>query len=344
MQHANREALRQIPYLNVDAIEDRMVKLMPLWDGERWHDWVPVEDRIIPIKIVDALEADYIAVAPARETDIVIPFVEVMWQRASWPHVSRFISAISADFHNLGTAIDKMDHFFRFRDAIGTAVTDFVTTELEYLFVLSRSIFDLLQEAIATIWTTKIELLDEEADAKRRRHGPPRTFSGMVLRGEEIRPKEELVDLYALPQALAATYEEIAPFFRDTRRFRDAVVHGGKDQRWMYSTDKGFCVPKEFRELYGIQIPAPDHFHNENLVSLLPLVAHLVVGTIGACNAVAQSFARQLRLPPEIAPGHRVFVRDPHNEALAWMQSVRDGGSPWWSDRPPVRTVTPTHS
>src|SRR5438128_503166 len=101
MLNASRDALRQVPYLNVDAIEDRTVKLMPFWDGGKWHDWFPIEGGIMPVSIVDAYEADYVALTPAKDTDIVIPFVEIMWQRASWPHVCRFISAISADFHNL---------------------------------------------------------------------------------------------------------------------------------------------------------------------------------------------------------------------------------------------------
>ena len=233
-----------------------------------------------------------------------------MWQRASWPHVCRFISAISADFHNLGTAIEKIDHFFRFRDEIGLRVTAFVKTELEYVFVLSRSIFDLLQEAIATIWETKIQLDEPGAEAKRKRQKPPHTFSKMVLRGEEVRDRGELVEQYAITPALAAAYEEVAPFFRDTRRFRDAIVHGGKEQAPIYSTEKGFCVPKDFRELYGIQVQAPDHFHNDNLVSLLPLIAHVVIGTIGGLQHTGLGF----RAPDPTArrrspPGHRVFIR-----------------------------------
>ena len=44
-----------------------------------------IEGGIMPVSIVDAYEADYVALTPAKDTDIVIPFVEIMWQRASWP-------------------------------------------------------------------------------------------------------------------------------------------------------------------------------------------------------------------------------------------------------------------
>jgi hypothetical protein len=334
MLHADRDSLRQIPYLNVDAIEDRTVKLMPLWDGERWRDWFPIDGgKIISVPIVDTLEGDYIALRPAKETDITIPFVELMWQRASWPDVCPFISGLCADFHNLGTSVEKTDYFFRRREELGHSIASFIKTELEYLFMRSRSIFDLLHDAIATIWETKIQLLDAESEAKRKRHKLPDRLSKMILNGDAIKPGEELVEKYALPPALAAAYEAVAPFFLETRRFRDAVVHRGRDETQIYSKDKGFCVPKEFRQIYDVDVQAPDHFHNENLVSLLPLIAHLVIGTIGSCNTVARAFAQQIKLPDEIAPGYRVFIRGPHNQALAWMNAVRAGGSPWWSDR-----------
>jgi plasmid maintenance system killer protein len=36
----SKEELRQIPHLNVEALGDRTVNLMSLWDGEQWHSWV----------------------------------------------------------------------------------------------------------------------------------------------------------------------------------------------------------------------------------------------------------------------------------------------------------------
>jgi hypothetical protein len=92
-------------------------------------------------------------------------------------------------------------------------------------------------------------------------------------------------------------------------------------------------VHKDFQGFYKMRTPIPGHAYNENLMSLLPLLAHVVLGTIETCNELVLAFGKQIALPPELAPGYRVFVRGPHNEALGWMRSVREGGSPWWCDR-----------
>jgi len=41
-----------------------------------------------------------------------------MWQHASFPEVVGLISAICDDFHNMGTSIAKLKHFWKFRGQI----------------------------------------------------------------------------------------------------------------------------------------------------------------------------------------------------------------------------------
>jgi hypothetical protein len=54
------------------------------------------------------------------------------------------------------------------------------------------------------------------------------------------------------------------------------------------------------------------------------------VSTIEACNGLMTTFASIIKLPPEIAPGYKVFVCGPHYEALAEVLKVQSGASPWW--------------
>ncbi|WP_437304842.1 hypothetical protein [Sorangium sp. So ce388] len=329
-----RDILRVVPYLDIDTIGARRVKLMPMWDGSRWHLWLPGPNGLTLMHPPEAFETDYVARQAARGTDLVIPFVDLMWQRASWAEVCPQISSISADFHNLGTSVAKIDHFFATRKDLGLAATTFVKTELEYIFMLSRSVFDLLQEVVATIWNTYVQLTDEASEARRRSRKLPKTFSKTVLIEKKgAKSPDELVREYVLPPGVADAYSAAAPFFIAVRRFRDAVVHGGKDVRLLYSTEKGFCIQKHMREFADLPIWREEHAFNENIVSLLPLIAYVVLGTIEACNNVMLAFAREIVLPPEIAPGYRVFIRGPHNDALIWMQEVANGASPWWSDR-----------
>ena len=75
----------------------------------------------------------------------------------------------------------------------------------------------------------------------------------------------------------------------------------------------------------------PEHYYNENIASVLPWIANLILQTIQACNGLMTVFGQVIQLPPDIAPGYRVYVRGPHNEDVAEILKVHSGGSPWWT-------------
>jgi hypothetical protein len=96
------EELQKVSYLDTRYLEDRTVKLMPLWTGSDWKMWLDTSDGlVIETRIVDVGEGDYIAQTAARESDLYIPFVHLMWQCASWTEICPLILAISDDFHNM---------------------------------------------------------------------------------------------------------------------------------------------------------------------------------------------------------------------------------------------------
>ena len=153
------EELKKLPYVDVSALDDRTVKLMPLWDGRDWHMWFDTTVGLIEGKIVDTAESDYVAKSAAKPSDLFIPFVHMMWQQASWGEICPLIVAISEDFHNMGSSVAKLKHFHEFRKQIGNrGAHRFALTELEYLVTLCRTTFDLLQEMIASIWKTRVQL------------------------------------------------------------------------------------------------------------------------------------------------------------------------------------------
>ncbi len=305
---------------------------MPFWDGECWHVWFPTEVGLIEGKVVDTLEGDYVARTPAHEHDLYIPFVHTMWQRASWPDVCPLISAICDDFHNMGTSVAKLRHFFDYRSALPAgSARRFACTELEYLVILCRAVFDLLQEMISVIWKERVQLHDSAAEARRRSAALPETFSKIVLRDKQsLKTAEEIEKQYGLPKPLAETYAQVGPFFAELRNARDDVVHGGGDFNGVFDTERGFCVdPKQtpFASFKGWRL---EHYYNDNITSALPWIANAIFTTIGACNSLTSTLASIIQLPPEIAPGHQVFVRGPHNAALISLLQVQTGASPWW--------------
>jgi hypothetical protein len=331
MMTIEHEHLKVVSYLDLSRLGDRAVNLIPLWDGEQWHLWVQGPNGLIDIHPVDAMQADYVAKAPARTTDLLIPFVDLMWQRASWPETCSLIAAICDDFHNMGTSLAKLRHIFFARHSIGDATSSFATTELEYILVLARTIFDLLQEIIARIWQTRVRLKDPEAERIRRARALPETFSKIVLRNKDmLRSPGEIANDFHLPANMASAYAAHAPFFAQLRTMRDSIVHGGKVVGHVFATPRGFCVsPTEapFRSFHGW---TQSYQYNENLSSLLPWVGWVVLETIGACNSLVNELARSIELLPEIAPGYNVYVRGPSNVAVIDILKVHQGSNPWW--------------
>jgi hypothetical protein len=211
------------------------------------------------------------------------------------------------------------------------AVPDFAETELEYLVILTRSVFDLLQEAISLMWENHVLLLDPEQERLRKQRSLPDTFSRIVLvEKQQARTAAQIETKFGVSPTLAAAYEQVTPFFFELRRFRDRIVHSNGGSGRIYVTERGFCVSNDstiYRQFGGWSV---DHRYNENLVSVLPWMAHVILRTIGACNHLTEAFVRTITPQPPIAPGYRVFVRGPATDALINVLDVFQGGSSWW--------------
>ncbi len=325
--------LAEIPYLDTEAVAGRSLLLMPLWDGERWNQWIEGPDgKMIRLQMVDAALSHYLAKKSARPDDLHIPFFDLAWQRANYPSVSRAVLGISHDFHMIATCAAKLRHYYETRDRIDNVLLrSFVQSELEYLITVSRSIYDLLQETIARLWNGHAKLNDESSERKRKRNPLPETFRRVVVANDSTRTSEAIAEKYALPRGVAEQYINYAPFFLTLRSARDAIVHGGKSVDMIFSTEKGFCVDpkiKPFSDFNWTEV----HQYNENIVSLYPWVAHVAMHALGACTELLGTLAASIQLPREVAPGYRVFLRDPSNPALAELVEVSEGKRIWWSN------------
>ncbi len=279
--------------------------------------------------MVDAAHSDYVAREPARESDLNFPFLEFMWKHASWPDIVPRINGLAEDVHNLAASLAKIDHFFKYREQVGHGVTRFVETEVEYMFTVCRSLFDLLQEIVAAVWQ-RVRLLDDETQAKKREL--PKSFRKMVIYDTKLMDVEEIGAKFHIPAALAGFYAHFAPFFEKLRSYRDGVVHGLAGQTSLYSTEKGFGVDRRRGPLHSFFAWEEADLFNENVASLRPVLASLVFDTIYACNAFADVVKTNIVFPKDLAPGYKFFTRSYHNEALLAAQLVyRREAGPWWT-------------
>jgi hypothetical protein len=327
------EKFKAIPYLKFEhLVGGRTVKLMPLWDGRNWHLWVNTPIGFIEGKVVETVEGDYVGVGAARENDLWIPFIELMWQRASWPDVCPLIEAISDDFHNMGTSMAKLRVFFDYAEKLPPrGAARFASTELEYLVILGRTVFDSLQEIIRTIWKT-VQLHDAALEERHRRaRSLPKSFADVVLRDNQPQSAADIEERFVLPPPLAQQYANIASFFLELRNARDNIVHGGSGVGFIFETERGFCANPMSQPFSSFGGWRPEHYYNENIASIMPWVGNIVLRTIDACNGLMSTFASVIQLPPEIAPGYHIYIRGPHTDSVVEALRIHRGASPWWS-------------
>jgi hypothetical protein len=157
--------LSVIPFIDMKSVDGRFLSSSTFFDEGRWRLWTPVETGFIELKIIEPLEMLYFARSPASERDLYFHFLDFVAQRAAFPEVMHGFSGISDDVLNLTTVLSKVELLHSSREAVGHGITRMVTTEVEYLFSVCRSVFDLLQEIIARLWAT-IKLNDASIKKK----------------------------------------------------------------------------------------------------------------------------------------------------------------------------------
>jgi hypothetical protein len=109
-----------------------------------------------------------------------------------------------------------------------------VATEIEYLHSVCRSISDLWQEVVATVWDG-IKLLDTGTKKRQLKH----SYAGMLFSSNKPRTTQELVDWFGIPPPLAECYTRSTTFFTDLREFRDRILHqGGEPPPWISGDPK----------------------------------------------------------------------------------------------------------
>lgn len=154
----------------------------------------------------------------------------------------------------------------------------------------------------------------------------------MCMHGERRLDPEELAEVRRIPVQLARAYVAGADRLLSVRSFRDAIIHQGKEVPTVFVTERGFSILRTDPVVQELSIWTPDHRDYENLVSLRPLLAWIVMSAIDTCNIFAETLGQIFQLPPDIAPEHRVFIRSIHAPALLNTLHVLRGGSPWWSE------------
>ncbi len=317
--------LSKIPYLDLEHLQGRIITTTSFFVDGEWNFWLPTAQGLIRTQC-SPREADYFGNTAEKSADTYLAFLDFIAQRCSWPDVIRPLRGLQQDFLNICASIKKFNILFEQSARLRTATSRLVVTELEYIFTICRSVFDLLQEIIAVQWQSFC-LVDTTITKKQLK----KKFSDMVISSGRLRSEDDLVNCFHIPRPLAAFYVRSGPFFEVLRTFRDRFVHGGTTPELVFVTERGFAVPRNTDPFCSFNVWTQEHMLPNNLCSLRPVIGHIVIETLRVCEDYAATIQSIIEFPPPIAPNMHLFIRGHFNDSLSECLDAVERCL-WWSD------------
>ena len=312
MAQGDRCRLTEIPFLDhAELGPDRFVPALLFHDGEGWRIWLQIEEPgyFIETKAWPA-ECCYFGRSAEQASDIGSAFLTFIGQRANFKEVMKPFAALQDDYFNLSASLKKLE-LLRAYHLREHGVSRLVQTEIEYVFVLCRSMFDLLQEIVAKLWD-KITLLDGSV----RKRQLKESFSNMVLSGNSMRTSDQLINAFGLPDQLARCYVRHAGLFEKVRLYRDKLVHRGSTVQTIFAGESDFLVDSRLGPFVGEGIWRDDESLPNGLAPLMPVLASVIRGTLIALEDFSMTLAASIMFPPPIAPGFSLYMRGYFTDTL----------------------------
>jgi hypothetical protein len=247
--------------------------------------------------------------------------LDFIFQTAAWKKESTIALGVLSDLHNLGTSLEKLRILHQHQP---TRSGRMAATELEYIFLVCRSMLDSLQETVASIWET-VTLTDSSLKKKTL----PKSFRKMVMSDRKRMTVQEIVKHHQLPLALAELYAERAEFLEWLREYRDALVHSGKSFDLVFVLDDGFGVSTKVRPFSGMTIWSERNTRENDIGSLKAAASFVISNTLATFDQFARLLATTIKFPPPFAAGYGLFVRGSHIGQLHHL-TANINETPWY--------------
>lgn len=306
MSMITTEMLADIPYLDHATVPGRFLSCLTFYD-EDWHFWMLAgeagDTKLMKMKAWPA-EAFYFAREAAEPNDVYLPFIDFMGRIACFAELQKPFSAVHDDVLNLSASLAKIVHLQSAKGQIAHGLSRMAATEVEYIVLVCRSLFDLFQEMLLKIWD-RVQLIDATAKKKPLKE----SFARTIMSGNTVLTAEEIAERFGIPLELAQCYERASETFIALRRFRDNIVHHGSPMQHIFEGDGAFLISSRFRPFPNMDVWADEERQPNDLVPLLPALQMLVYRTIMICDDFCVTLSQQIGFPPPIVPDMVLFSR-----------------------------------
>lgn len=286
--------------------------------NEDWFMLVPGPKGGLDWVFAESISSTYFGAECANdECDIVIDFLSVYYQFLSWPDIMGIIPDMIDDIRNISASISKIAIYQAMSKETTSHLRRFVITEIEYLFSVCRSLYDLLQFVIKNTWD-KLQIEGNSTKTTLKS-----AFSDMVLHGGKPRTANDLMRKYNLPENLAEFYEEQSESFLKIRTFRDNIAHEGESIDTVFFKNDGIAV-RTNEKPYNLFDVWEDSWKDDNeLAPIWPFISKIVSETINSLESYISSLIGEgIQVPPPIAPGYELYVRGGHVQNLKYIDNL----------------------
>jgi hypothetical protein len=297
--------LGSIPYLDATSLSGRFVPSLCFYDGG-WRMWLAAGEQselLIETKAVPA-EACYFAADREAECDLALPFLDFLAQRACFQAFQKAFSGILDDLFNLSGSLAKIALLQQSREAVPHGLSRMVTSEVEYVIFVCRSLFDLLQEVIAKLWDS-IALLDQAAHKQKLKT----SFADMLTYKGAPASADAIAARFGLPLNVGACYERGNAIFSSLKQLRDNLVHKGSQLPHIYSGEDIFLIAREHNPFPSPLFWDADECRPNDLVPLLPVIETIIYRTLMVFDEFSSVLLDVIQFPPPLCPGMHFFAR-----------------------------------
>lgn len=322
------EEAKKIPYVKNIPHDGRDISNHTFYDHEN-KDWIlhlPIgKGKLARIRGGEVVVGGYLASQSENpDKDLAFPLGTFIIQHLSFRDTLSVLYSLESDFHNCSSILEKY-LLISLRPKEQRSGTDLLLAgELEYLVIIIRSIYDLLQKISKSV-TAIIRNLQEPYN--RIVEDLPDSFAKIVISGSRSRTKDELIERYKLPLPLAKFYIAESEHFQWLRDLRVAVEHHGKSPGTIFDLEDGMAVKTDEAPWSFLPIWKPELIRKNSLGSLRAVFLFLVSEVLKLTTRYERAYTSCIAIPPAIGPGYRFYIRDYFSHHLVNLTSALE--SPW---------------
>ena len=246
-------------------------------------------------------------------------------QHLSFGEIVNTLSTLVSDLHNCSAVLEKFLLISNQDKSLMDGKHLLLSTELEYLVIVIRSIYDLLQK----LSKYAAALIRNPEKPQIRGISLPDSFAKIVLDGERVRSTDEIRNKFNLPESLAKFYASKAIHFKWLREFRVAIEHHGHNPPIIFDLDDGVAVSLRDYPWNTLSVwqDNQDFIRNNHLGSLHAVFVYLISEVIETTSQYSNAFSEAILLPPAVEPGIKFYVRNYFSHHLVDLNHTMQ--SPW---------------